>query len=102
MFFRQALSGIGFNVGGRTTVWCDSQSAMAMTENPTNGRAKHIDIKFHYVKDCVSSGNIKFKYVGTSDQIADLMTKGLGKILTLKFTDQIMGVGYYMEISMAK
>jgi hypothetical protein len=101
MFFRQALSGVGFKVGGKTTVWCDSQSAMEMTQNPTNGRANHIDIKFHYVKDCdcVSSGNIEFRFVGTSDQIADLMTKGFGRILTLKFADKIMGVTYYMVVT---
>ena len=56
----------------------DNQSALSMTKNvKDHGRGKHIDIKFHYVKDMVTSGNIELKYCPTNDMLADIFTKGL-------------------------
>ena len=57
-----------------TTVYCDSQSAMHMIKNPTSGRAKHVDIKLHFVKGAAIK-DISFQYVGTDAQHADVMTK---------------------------
>lgn len=40
-------------------------------------RAKHLDIKYHFVKDLVDSGEIDLKYCPTKDMLADIMTKSL-------------------------
>ena len=49
-----------------------------MTNNSTfHGRAKHIDIKFHFIRDQVSRGAIKLEYCPTDQMIADILTKGL-------------------------
>ena len=56
----------------------DSQSAMAIAKNPRfHGRAKHIDIKYHYVRDSVQAGKIKLVYCPTDDMVADILTKPL-------------------------
>ena len=56
----------------------DNQSAISMTKNPQfHGRAKHIDIKYHFVREQVGSGKLELKYCKTNDMIADMMTKGL-------------------------
>ena len=48
-----------------------------MAANPINARSKAIDIKYHYVRGCVKSMDIRFKFVPTLHQQADLLTKSL-------------------------
>ena len=49
-----------------------------MTKNPVNHeRAKHIDIKYHHIRDEVKRGDVKLKYCETAMMLADIMTKGL-------------------------
>ena len=56
----------------------DNQSCIKMTKNPVNhGRAKHIDIKYHHIRDEVKCGEVKLEYCETSLMMADIMTKGL-------------------------
>jgi hypothetical protein len=47
-------------------------------KNPVfHGRSKHIDIKFHYIRECVERGQITVKWIGTLKQKADSLTKAL-------------------------
>uniref|UniRef100_H3H8R6 Reverse transcriptase Ty1/copia-type domain-containing protein n=1 Tax=Phytophthora ramorum TaxID=164328 RepID=H3H8R6_PHYRM len=56
----------------------DNQSCIKMTKNPVNhGRAKHIDIKYHHIRDEVKRGEVKLGYCETSVMLADIMTKAL-------------------------
>ena len=56
----------------------DNQSCIKMTKNPVNhGRAKHIDIKYHHIRDEVKRGLVQVEYKPTDAMLADLMTKGL-------------------------
>lgn len=60
------------------TVFEDNQSAIQMTKNPQfHGRAKHIGIKFHFIRELVSDGTVKLQYCPTEEMIADMLTKGL-------------------------
>jgi hypothetical protein len=74
---------------GPTTVYCDSQSAMHMIKNPTSGRAKHIDIKLHFVKGAAAK-DIQFQYVGTDEQLSDVMTKALARPKFYGFMEHIV------------
>eukprot|EP00644_Phytophthora_capsici_P019755 jgi/Phyca11/133774/e_gw1.738.2.1 len=50
-----------------------------MTKNPVNhGRAKHIDIKYHHIRDEVKRGEVIVEYCETTTMLADILTKGLG------------------------
>uniref|UniRef100_A0AAV1V9Q8 Reverse transcriptase Ty1/copia-type domain-containing protein n=1 Tax=Peronospora matthiolae TaxID=2874970 RepID=A0AAV1V9Q8_9STRA len=56
----------------------DNHSCIKMTKNPVNhGRAKHIDIKYHHIRDEVKRGEVQLEYCETSEMMADIMTKGL-------------------------
>ena len=58
----------------------DNQSSIAMTKNPQfHGRAKHIDIRYHFVREQVALGTIKLEYCPTEDMTADMLTKGLNR-----------------------
>ena len=63
-----------------TTVMEDNQSCIAMAKNPQyHGRAKHIDIKHHFVRELVADETIKLEYCPTKKMIADIMMKGLAR-----------------------
>ena len=77
-FIRQTLDELGLlTCKEPTTIFCDSQSAMHMIKNPTSGRAKHIDIKAHFVKESHERGYTRFEYIQTDSNAADVLTKGL-------------------------
>ncbi|KAL8138048.1 hypothetical protein V2J09_004049 [Rumex salicifolius] len=58
----------------------DNKSTIALAKNPVfHDRSKHIDTKFHFIRDCVKQGKIKVDYVSTNDQLGDLMTKPLAR-----------------------
>ncbi len=57
---------------------CDNQGAMFLSSNPAQEhRSKHIDIRYHYIRECVENEKVKLTYVPTNEQIADIMTKNL-------------------------
>ncbi|KAK3888840.1 hypothetical protein Pcinc_007106 [Petrolisthes cinctipes] len=58
----------------------DNQSTIAMSKNPQfHGKTKHIDIKFHYVREKCNENVIQLVYCPINDMIADIFTKGLNK-----------------------
>lgn len=67
----------------------DNMGCLFMAENPETKRSKHIDIKFHYLRECVWEKKIKLKKVDTKDQTADCLTKILGKTLFQKCTSEM-------------
>ena len=47
-------------------IHCDNQSCIKMTENPVfHYKLKHIEIRYHYIRDMVQKKNVKLKYVPT-------------------------------------
>ena len=57
----------------------DNQGALAIAENPTNyQRAKHIDLRYHFIRHALENGQIRIDYVHTAQQPADALTKALG------------------------
>ena len=64
-----------------TTIHEDNQGAIALSKNPTShSRTKHIDIKYHYVRDLITRNEINVIYCPSNNMIADLFTKGLPRI----------------------
>ena len=58
----------------------DSKSTLALAKNPVfHDRSKHIRTKFHFIRDCLEEGSIKTSHIPTADQLADILTKSLGK-----------------------
>ena len=67
----------------------------------TNARSKSIDIKYHYVRGTVSSQNIRFKFVPTAEQQADLLTKSLPSPAVMRFTNLVFGIAHFACVSCA-
>ena len=61
-----------------TVIHEDNQSAICIAQNTQyHGKTKHIDIKYHFVREKVSDRTVELRYCPTSDMLADMLTKGL-------------------------
>ena len=58
----------------------DSESAIQLSKNPVfHDRSKHIDVRYHYIRECVEENRVKLESVGTVEELADILTKALGR-----------------------
>jgi hypothetical protein len=62
-------------------LFIDNQSALQLVRNPVfHERTKHIDTRFHFIRECVEDGKVAVEHIGTTNQLADILTKSLGRI----------------------
>ena len=62
----------------RTVIFCDNSSAIALSKNSVfHKRTKHIDTRFHYIRELVNNGEIVLEHCRTQEQVADILTKPL-------------------------
>ena len=75
----------------QTTLFCDNQAALRLaTDDNYHARTKHIDIRFHYIRQTVEDGSINLIYCPTDDMTADILTKALSR---WKVTTHALGLG---------
>lgn len=69
----------------------DNKSAIELSKNPVHHeRSKHIDLRYHYIRECVELGRVDIEHVRTGDQLADILTKSLGRA---QFTELRLKLG---------
>lgn len=79
LWMRTQLTDYGFHFD-KVPMYCDSKSAIAISCNPVqHSRTKHIDVRYHFIKEQVEKGIVELYFVGTDYQLADLFTKALSK-----------------------
>ncbi|XP_071727158.1 secreted RxLR effector protein 161-like [Rutidosis leptorrhynchoides] len=77
LWMKTQLTDYGFNFD-KIPIYCDSKSAIAISCNPVqHTKTKHIDVRYHFIKDHVEKGNIELYFVPTEYQLADMFTKAL-------------------------
>lgn len=60
-------------------LYSDNQAALTIAQNPVHHqRSKHIDIRYHFIRDTVQNDKITIDYIPTAQQTADILTKALG------------------------
>ncbi|KAJ9556774.1 hypothetical protein OSB04_011388 [Centaurea solstitialis] len=75
LWMKTQLADFGYTMQ-RIPIYCDSKSAIQITANPVqHSRTKHIDIRYHFIKDHVQKGNVELYFVESDYQLADLFTK---------------------------
>ena len=84
---RYGLRMLGVRLDGPTTMLCDNQSVVVNTSVPSSVlRKKHNAIAFHRIREAAAATIIVMTYIATSLNLADLLTKGLGRMKHLNFT----------------
>nr|GFA19176.1 retrovirus-related Pol polyprotein from transposon TNT 1-94 [Tanacetum cinerariifolium] len=77
LWMRTQLMDYGFFYD-KVPIYCDSKSVIAISCNLVqHSRTKHIDVRYHFIKDHVEKGTIELYFVGTEYQLADLFMKSL-------------------------
>lgn len=94
LFFRQLESNLGSSVSGESIqVFCDNKGAIDLSKTTGyNARTNHIDIRHHFLRNCIEDKQINVEHIGTEEMITDVFTKPLSSVKH-KFCSE--GVGMF-------
>lgn len=78
LWIRSSLTELGVTLTSTPILWCDNQSATALASNPKfHSRTKHIELDVHFLQEKVATQSFQVRYVPSSDNVTDIMTKAL-------------------------
>ena len=78
LWMRKILVGLFGSHLDPTVIHCDNQSCIKISVNPVfHDRSKHINIRYHHIKDSVQRKIMLLQYIPTEDQDADILMKAL-------------------------
>ena len=80
IWLRFVLDDFGEMQAEATTLFCDNMSAISMAKNPIfHQRTRHINRKYHFIREALQEGVINMKFCRSEEQLADIFTKALPK-----------------------
>ncbi|KMQ91779.1 integrase core domain protein [Lasius niger] len=80
IWLKRLLLDFGHDCTNASELHVDNQSAIRLARNPEFHKlTKHIDIKYHYIREKVESGELVISYIPSERQLADILTKALSK-----------------------
>ena len=80
VWLRRLISKMKLKQEGATVIQVDNKSVIELAKNPVNHeRSKHIDVRFHFIREHVKEGSVELRHVASKDQAADIFTKPLSK-----------------------
>ena len=78
LWLAMLLEQMGIEVSKPIVLKEDNQACIDFSKNPGNHkRSKHIDCRYHFVRERVASGDVVLQWIPTTEQIADIFTKAL-------------------------
>ena len=98
VWLRKILSDIFDLQLDATCIHCDNQSCVKLSKNPVlHDLSKHIEIKYHNIRDMVQRGAVKLPYVAMDDQIVDVLMNPLARV-NFEYFKENLGV-FRIEVS---
>lgn len=92
VFLRSLLNEMGYPQSKPTTIGEDNQSCIKLATNPVmHKRSKHIDTKYHFIREKIDDNSIELMYVPSEDLAADLLTKALAQVKVDKHRQYLLG-----------
>ena len=89
IWIKSLLFELGFDLSSLPLMG-DNQGSIFLASNPIQEkRTKHIDIKYHFIREHVQSGKVDLYYVPTADNIADILTKNLAAVRFKRLRDNL-------------
>lgn len=91
LWLRGLMTELQLIVDTPSVIHCDNQSTVHVSKNGVKSeRTKHVDVKYNFITDTITSGVIQSKWISTTDQQADLFTKPLSREVFVRFRDMMM------------
>ena len=89
MWFLSLFQEISFNITS-IPVTGDNMGSLFMGKNPvTEKRSKHIDIRYHYLREIIAAGHVETFFIEGTNNPADILTKNLGRIFFTKYRAEL-------------
>ena len=86
VWLRSLFNELGFGQTKPTVLFCDNKGTVSCTHDPhSHSQMKHIDIRAHFIRDCVNSKIIDVHHISGVDNTADVLTKPLNKVIHAKW-----------------
>ena len=93
IYLRMLFHDLGHLKDGPTLLFQDNQGAINLAiDFFSTKRTKHIDVKYHFIRQHIEEGRVKVNYISTTKMIADCLTKPVGKIILEKCKSRIFGL----------
>ena len=78
IWLRHLFDELGYPLPSSSTLFIDNMSAVSVAKNPEHyGRMKHLDLRYHWLRNAVEDGYIAPEHISTHEMPADLLTKPL-------------------------
>ena len=89
IWLRRILKNFSCAQKDSTIVFEDNQGCIALAKNPVaHDRTKHIDIRYHFIREMMESGEIDIRYKMSEEMLADLLTKGMNRDRHIKLCQE--------------
>jgi hypothetical protein len=98
IWLRRLIDEIIGPINAPTPIFCDNNGAVTLAKQDAvfHPRTKHIDIRYHYIRQLVEDRSISIIRINTDNNLADMFTKSLARPKFESFTTQI-GIGTIEE-----
>jgi hypothetical protein len=88
LWLRMFVSEIRNEPAQAITISSDNQGAIALSkDNKFHARTKHIDVRYHFIREAVEDGKVSVVYIPTDENPADIFTKPLAKAKFRRFVE---------------
>jgi hypothetical protein len=79
-WLKHLLENLGVSLQEPALLHCDNRAVLHIAANPVfHERTRHIEMDCHYIRDKIQDGSIVTRFVNSAYQLADVLTKALGK-----------------------
>ena len=96
VWLKRILKDLGVPIKDPTPLYCycDNMSSIYLARNPVfHAWTKHIEVHYHFIRECVLAGDVDLQHISTNLQTADIFTKALGADKLWQFmTDLILTI----------
>jgi hypothetical protein len=90
-WIRMVLKDLGIFILDPPLLWCDNLFALALASNLVfHSHTKHIEVDYHFVKEKVVHRDVVVKFISTTDQLADILTKSLPSSSFSRLRDNLL------------
>ena len=78
VWLKRILKDLGVPLTDPIHIFCDNMSSIYLARKPVfHTRAKHVEVNYHSIRECVQAGEIDLQHISTNLLVVDILTKAL-------------------------